>query len=60
MTADNTLDIDTARTLPFSRQAVFDAFADPRQLALWWGPDGFSNVIHRFDFHPGGAPGRSP
>jgi uncharacterized protein YndB with AHSA1/START domain len=33
---------------------VFQAFADPRQLALWWGPKGFSNTIQAFDLRPGG------
>lgn len=55
MPADDTLDIDTTCTVPFARQTVFDAFARPEQLALWWGPDGFSNVIHRFEFRDGGA-----
>ncbi|SIQ25142.1 Uncharacterized conserved protein YndB, AHSA1/START domain [Rhizobium sp. RU20A] len=55
MSPQDTLDIDTACTLPFPRQTVFDAFARPGQLALWWGPDGFSNVIHRFEFENGGT-----
>lgn len=33
---------------------VFGAFNNPRQLARWWGPDGFTNSIHEFDFTPGG------
>ena len=33
---------------------LFDAFADPKKLAQWWGPDGFTNVIHEFDLRPGG------
>jgi len=34
---------------------VFAAMSDPARIARWWGPDGFKNTIHRFDFHPGGT-----
>lgn len=34
---------------------VFAAMSDPGRLARWWGPDGFTNTIHRFDFEPGGV-----
>jgi uncharacterized protein YndB with AHSA1/START domain len=33
---------------------VFAAFADPAQLARWWGPDGFSSTFEQFEFRPGG------
>ncbi len=34
--------------------AVFAAMADPSRIARWWGPDGFTNTIHGFDFRSGG------
>ena len=34
---------------------VFAAMSDPVRVARWWGPDGFANTIHRFDFRPGGT-----
>jgi Activator of Hsp90 ATPase homolog 1-like protein len=34
---------------------VFAAMDDPVRVARWWGPDGFKNTIHRFDFQPGGT-----
>jgi hypothetical protein len=34
---------------------VFAAMSDPTRIVRWWGPDGFSNTIHRFDFQPGGT-----
>lgn len=34
---------------------VYAAISDPARLARWWGPDGFTNTIHRFDFEPGGT-----
>lgn len=44
----------TERTLPFSPQAVYGAFASAPVLASWWGPDGFTNSFETFDFKVGG------
>jgi len=44
----------TSRQLPATPQAVFAAIADPRRLARWWGPQGFSNTFQTFEFKPGG------
>lgn len=44
----------TSRTLPFSPMAVYGAFASPDLLALWWGPDGFTNTFEVFEFKLGG------
>jgi len=40
----------TASTLPFSPEAVYAAFACGPVLAAWWGPEGFTNTFHTFDF----------
>ena len=45
----------TSRQLPAKPSAVIAAFADPSRLAKWWGPNGFSNTIDKFDFRPGGS-----
>jgi uncharacterized protein YndB with AHSA1/START domain len=34
---------------------VFAALQDPVRLARWWGPDGFTNTFHTFEFRPGGS-----
>ncbi len=34
--------------------AVYAAMSDPTRIARWWGPEGFTNTIHTFDFQPGG------
>ncbi len=34
---------------------VFAALSQPERVARWWGPAGFTNTIHVFDFRPGGA-----
>jgi carbon monoxide dehydrogenase subunit G len=44
----------TTRLIAAARERVFGALADPAQLARWWGPDGFTNTVHAFDFRPGG------
>ncbi len=44
----------TQRTLPFSPQAVYNAFARADVLATWWGPDGFTNEFETFEFKVGG------
>jgi hypothetical protein len=34
---------------------VFAAMSEPARVARWWGPDGFTNTVHQFDFQPGGT-----
>lgn len=53
MSADDRT-MSTSRTLPFPPRAVYGAFASPDQLALWWGPDGFTNSFEVFEFKVGG------
>ena len=52
MNADTSFRTD--RTLPFSPQAVYNAFASADVLASWWGPDGFTNEFEKFEFRVGG------
>lgn len=40
--------------IPAAPAEVYAAMADPARLGRWWGPDGFTNTIHQFDFEPGG------
>jgi uncharacterized protein YndB with AHSA1/START domain len=42
------------RVLDAEPALVFAAWTEPRHLAAWWGPDGFSLTTHTFDFRPGG------
>jgi uncharacterized protein YndB with AHSA1/START domain len=53
MTNEN-LVMRTSRTLPFTPQAVYGAFASPMSLAAWWGPEGFTNTFQSFEFKVGG------
>jgi uncharacterized protein YndB with AHSA1/START domain len=53
-TSDPTRDLVSARSFAAPRARVFEAFTDPRLLARWWGPRGFTNTIHALDVRPGG------
>ena len=47
-------EIVSTRLINVSCEAVFGAFADPKRLAQWWGPKGFTNTFKEFDLRPGG------
>ena len=40
--------------IPATPAEVFAAVSDPDRVARWWGPAGFTNTIHKFDFAPDG------
>ena len=37
------------------RSLIFKAWVDPKHLAQWWGPHGFTNPVCELDVRPGGA-----
>ncbi len=37
------------------RALVFKAWTDPKHVAQWWGPNGFTNPVCTLDVRPGGA-----
>jgi len=43
------------REFDVPRELVFAAWTDPKHLAQWWGPDGFTTTTSRFEFRPGGV-----
>jgi uncharacterized protein YndB with AHSA1/START domain len=47
-------EVVSRRAINAPRELVFRAFSEPEHLAQWWGPKGFRNTIHKFDFRPGG------
>jgi hypothetical protein len=47
-------EILSSRDLPFTPDQVFAAFSDGSRLARWWGPAGFRNTFHTFEFRDGG------
>lgn len=44
----------TSRTLPYHPKEIYAAFSSADLLALWWGPEGFSNTFEIFEFTAGG------
>jgi len=58
----NSLDLDSdptmivgTRIIDAPRAVVFSVFTDPKHLAQWWGPDGFTTTTSAFEFRPGGV-----
>src|ERR1700746_951295 len=61
MAVRRSLDLDSdprsiigMREFDAPRDLVFAAWTDPKHLAQWWGPNGFTTTTHSFDFRPGG------
>jgi uncharacterized protein YndB with AHSA1/START domain len=52
-TADR--EIVTSRVIDAPRALVFEAWTDPRHVANWFGPDGFTVTTHEMDVRPGGT-----
>jgi uncharacterized protein YndB with AHSA1/START domain len=48
-------EIITTRVLNASRELVWKAWTDPKHVAEWWGPNGFTNTIHEMDVRPDGV-----
>lgn len=47
-------EIASTRVVPFSQELVFRAWSEPEHLKNWWGPEGFTNTFHEFDFRESG------
>ena len=50
-----TAELVLTRTFNAPRTLVFQAWTDPKHLAQWWGPRGFTTEIREMDVKPGGA-----
>ena len=48
-------EIVSTRSFNYAAEIVFRAWSDPEYLKLWWGPAGFTNTFHVFDFRAGGS-----
>ena len=62
MAAANSLDLEHdarsiigTRVYDVPRELVFAAFTDPKHLAQWWGPNGFTTTTSAFELRPGGV-----
>jgi uncharacterized protein YndB with AHSA1/START domain len=47
-------EIVATRTINAPQDLVFRAWSEPEHLKNWWGPAGFTNTFHEFDFRVGG------
>jgi uncharacterized protein YndB with AHSA1/START domain len=43
------------RVFDAPRELVFKAWTDPKRVAQWWRPRGFTNPVCELDVRPGGA-----
>ena len=48
-------ELKITRVFDAPREVVFKAWTDPKLLAQWWGPKGFTNPVCELDARPGGA-----
>lgn len=48
-------EVTITRLFDAPRELVFRAWTDPKQLAQWWGPHGFTNPVCELDVRPGGT-----
>jgi uncharacterized protein YndB with AHSA1/START domain len=48
-------EVRITRIIDATPALVFEAWTDPRHVAQWWGPEGFTNPVCEVDARPGGA-----
>jgi len=48
-------ELGTTRIFKAPRELVFKVWTDPDHVGLWWGPNGFTNTIHKMDVRVGGV-----
>ena len=48
-------EIVTTRLISAPRELVWKVWTDPKHMAKWWGPDGFTTTTSKFEFRPGGV-----
>ncbi|MBS1558877.1 MAG: SRPBCC domain-containing protein [Bacteroidetes bacterium] len=46
--------LQITRTFNAPIELVWEAWTKPEHIANWWGPNGFTNTIHKMDFQNGG------
>src|SRR5271154_1338675 len=62
MAATSSIDLEVdsrsivgVREFEAPRELVFSMWTDPKHLAQWWGPNGFTTTTSSFDMRPGGV-----
>jgi uncharacterized protein YndB with AHSA1/START domain len=54
-TVGSSRELVITRILDAPREVVFEAWIDPKQMAKWWGPKGFTNPVCEMDVRAGGS-----
>jgi uncharacterized protein YndB with AHSA1/START domain len=54
-TANEEQELVLSRVFDAPRELVFKVWTDPKHVARWWGPHGFTNPVCELDLRPGGA-----
>lgn len=49
------VELTITRIFDAPRELLFKTWIDPKQMAQWWGPQGFTNPVCELDPRPGGA-----
>lgn len=55
MSATSDREIRVTRLLNAPSELVFKVWTDPKHVAQWWGPKGFTITTHSMDVRPGGV-----
>lgn len=55
ITPEATPEIVSTRIFNVPRELLFEAYSNPEILAKWWGPNGFTNTFHEFNFTNNGT-----
>ncbi|HET7141772.1 MAG TPA: SRPBCC domain-containing protein, partial [Candidatus Limnocylindria bacterium] len=48
-------DLYYERVFPTTPQRLWQAFTDPAQIPMWWGPHGTTTEVAEMDVRPGGS-----
>ena len=54
-TANEEQELVLTRVFDAPRELVFNVWTDPKHVARWWGPHGFTNPVCELELRPGGA-----
>ncbi|MFD0795577.1 SRPBCC family protein [Mucilaginibacter litoreus] len=51
---DANREMRTTRIFKAPIELMWEVWTDPKHIINWWGPNGFTNTIHKMEFHEGG------
>lgn len=54
VTDTNGRELRISRLLNAPRELVFEVWTNPSHIIHWWGPNGFTNTIHKMEVENGG------